>query len=52
MPQGQKDFTIFLDFAKIKNTVVFEKIIGRLTKMHSFRGVLLSRSSEFLVKIF
>ena len=25
MPQGQKGFTIFMDFAKMKNTVVFKK---------------------------
>ena len=25
MPQGQKGFTIFMDFAKMKNTVFFKK---------------------------
>ena len=46
MPQSRKGFTIFMYFAKIKNTVVLEKIFGRLIKMHSLRGVLLSKSSE------
>ena len=33
MTQGQKGFPIFMDFAKIKNTVVLQKIFGRLIKM-------------------
>ena len=34
MPQGQKTFTVFMDFAKIKNTVVFEKIFDKPTQKH------------------
>ena len=34
MPQGQKTFTIFMDFAEIKNTVVFEKIFDKPTQKH------------------
>ena len=32
MPQGQKGFTIFMDFTKMKNTVVFLKkpLVGLL----------------------
>ena len=46
MPQDQKRFIIFMDFAKIKNTAVFEKISDKYIQKHSLRGVLLSISSE------
>ena len=46
MPQDQKRFLIFMDFAKIKNTAVFEKISDKYIQKHSLRGVLLSSSSE------
>ena len=46
MPQDQKRFLIFMDFAKIKNTAVFEKISDKYIQKHSLRGVLLSISSE------
>ena len=46
MPHVQKCFTIFMDFSKIKNTVVFEKICDKVILKHPLRGVLLSRISE------
>ena len=46
MPQDQKRFIIFMDFAKIKNNAVFEKISDKYIQKHSLRGVLLSISSE------
>ena len=46
MPQDQKRFLIFMDFAKIKNTAVFEKISDKYIQKHSLRGVLLSSSAE------
>ena len=32
MPQGQKGFTIFMDFAKMKNTAFFKKSLVDLLK--------------------
>ena len=32
--RAKKLFTIFMDFAKIKNTVVFEKIFDKPTQKH------------------
>ena len=46
MPQDQKRFIIFMDFAKIKNIEVSEKISDKYIQKHSLRGVLLSSSSE------
>ena len=43
---GPERFHNFMDFVKIKNTVVFQIIFGRLIQKHSLKGALLSRCSE------
>ena len=59
MPQGKKGFTIFMDFAKMKNAVVFKKIFGRLINMpiKTLKGLLKgllkhSKSSDLLADNF